>query len=573
VAAEPFDHDSARAAPSEALLKQASDAIARNDGAAALEFLAEFAANSVQTMEMLHLQAIAARLQGDTDAARRSLIAALKLKPDHPRTLSLLARLAVERLLPGEAAQWLERLVKLKPDDHPLLAGWAEMLAGSGQRAAAIGALNRAIVVAPEQIGYRLQRAANLRATGDLAAARADYESVLARNAEQVAAHVGLADIALEIEDTAAAEQHLASALSVAPTDGAALGTLGLLRAQQGSRAEALRLCQEALRQRPDDFLAHHNFGLMLLRAGRLREAWPLLVWRWRNPETPQPEKYARWPRWDGQSIDAGRVLLWPEQGIGDQLVFASLLPEFLSRFSAPALLADARLVPLLRRSFPSVEIQPDTSFPEALPADITHQLPVADILPLLRPETPEPAPPAGYLKADPARVAVFRERYARFVSERVIGISWRSGNPRIGGVKSLRLEEFLPILRLPGIRFVNLQYGDAREELEAAAREFGVNIHTDEDVNPLRDLEGQAAQVAALHEVVSVSTAVVHLACGLGVPSRVILPFERGLLWYWGESGDVSPWRTGAKLYRPEYSGDRITAIRRCAADLAGRK
>lgn len=571
MAAEPIDPDSARAAPSEALLKRASDAIARNDGAAALEILAKLAAGGVQTVETHHLHAIAARLQGNADSARRSLIAALKLKPDHPRTLSLLARLAVERQLPGEAAQWLERLVKLNPDDHSLLAAWAEMLAGCGRRAAAINALDRAVAMAPVQPGYRLQRAASLRATGDLSAARADYESVLAQDAGQIMARVGLADIALEGEDTNEAERHLAAALAVAPADGAALGTLGLLRAQQGRRAEALDLCQRALLQRPGDFLAHHNFGLMLLRAGRLREAWPLLEWRWRNPETPVPEKYLRWPRWNGRSADAGRVLLWPEQGIGDQLVFASLLPEFLSRFPAPILLADARLVPLLRRSFPTVEILPETPFPESLPAGITHQLPVADILPLLRPETPEPAPPAGYLRADPSRVAAFRERYGRFGAQRVMGLSWRSGNPRIGGVKSLRLEEFLPVLRLPGICFVNLQYGDTRDELEALAREHGIMVHTDEDVDPLHDLEGQAAQVAALHGIVSVSTAVVHLACGLGVPSRVILPFERGLLWYWGEGGDASPWRTGAKLYRPEYSGDRITAIRRCAADLAG--
>jgi hypothetical protein len=232
--------------------------------------------------------------------------------------------------------------------------------------------------------------------------------------------------------------------------------------------------------------------------------------------------------------------------------------------------MADPRLVGLFRRGMPGLEVVPNKPPPDVRALGLAYEIPIGDLAPILRPEAPLALANKPYIAADPARVETLRRRYATFGARRVFGISWRSRNPHMGDFKSLRLADLLPILRLPGCVFVNLQYGDCASEIAALAREHGIALHVDAEIDPLTDLEGQAAQVQALDGVISVSTAVVHVACALAKPVHVLLPFERGLLWYWGHDGGTTPWRPSARLYRPKHAGDWDAVIEQCRQALA---
>ena len=151
------------------------------------------------------------------------------------------------------------------------------------------------------------------------------------------------------------------------------------------------------------------------------------------------------------------------------------------------------------------------------------------------------------------------------------MGISWRGGSAAFARrTRSTRLSQWAPLFALPGVSFVNLQYGDCRAELDEAQRELGVTIHDWPDADPLKDLEGLAAEMRALDLVVSIDNATVHLAGALGVPTWVLLPAVAE--WRWLLGRDDSPWYSSIRLWRQEYLGAWEPVFTRVAEQLAQR-
>jgi hypothetical protein len=138
---------------------------------------------------------------------------------------------------------------------------------------------------------------------------------------------------------------------------------------------------------------------------------------------------------------------------------------------------------------------------------------------------------------------------------------------------KSLRLIDLAPVLKMPGVTFVNLQYGDCTSELAAVKETLGVDIIHDPEVDQLSDMDTYFAQVAAMDHVVSTSNTAVHVAAAQNIPTSIILPFAKGLLWYWFAGRTDSPWYPSAKVYRQGRGGTTVTwaedLIPRVAADL----
>ena len=118
-----------------------------------------------------------------------------------------------------------------------------------------------------------------------------------------------------------------------------------------------------------------------------------------------------------------------------------------------------------------------------------------------------------------------------------------------------------LPLFQEPDVAFVSLQYGQAAADTEAFRKETGIDIYRDPEIDPLADIDGQAAQIAALDMVVTVSTASAHIAGALGVPTLILLPEDWGQLWYWGAAGERTPWYPSVRLCRgaPDPRGNDV--------------
>lgn len=312
---------------------------------------------------------------------------------------------------------------------------------------------------------------------------------------------------------------------------------------------------------------AAFELGMLRLAQKRWAEGWPLYDHRLREKRSkPDPDRYP-WPLWDGRPAPVRHLLIWGDQNIGDEIQFARMLPEAAPLVGRLTLESDPRLVPLLRRSFPSIRVVPRNGTPPQGPFDL--QLPSGHLGGLFR---AEPAAfergPLPWLVADPDRARGLRDRYRRMSGGRpVIGIAWKSANKFFRG-KNVGLPDWGPILRHRRALFLSVQYGAVDEDLAAAAEALGVPIARDCEIDPLADLDGFAAQLAALDLVISTSNSTVHQACALGRPVWSLIHIRPD--WRWGLTGSRCPWFPTLRMYRQPERDRWEPAIERLGADLS---
>jgi len=227
-------------------------------------------------------------------------------------------------------------------------------------------------------------------------------------------------------------------------------------------------------------------------------------------------------------------LLLWSEQGIGDEVFFAGWLSAAES-FAPQVLVAvDARLIPIYERSFPSLRFFdkarriPESSYEAHLPMG---SLPLA--LMEAGKEWQSARRPPPYLRADPERVAQLRAELAR-PGELLCGLTFRSTRPTYGAEKSLPLETLLPILQRPGMTFIDLQYGDTSADLRELRERTGVHVLHHDPIDNHHDLPGHLALLEACDLLVGVCNATAHLAGALGKPAFILAPHGRSKIWYW---------------------------------------
>jgi hypothetical protein len=247
-------------------------------------------------------------------------------------------------------------------------------------------------------------------------------------------------------------------------------------------------------------------------------------------------------PFWNGGPLESGRLLLWHEQGVGDEIMFAGLIPELLRAGHRCVVDCDLRLKPLFSRSFPEVEV---VSGFEVNETGFAAHLPLGSLPRLFRPQLSAfTAATSPYLVPDLEKKGQFRTRY--FAGKRVIGLAWYTNNKDTGRSRSIELSLFAPLFALRDISWVSLQYGDQ------AVR---APVMVDRSVDQLSDLDGFAAQIAAMDLVITIDNSTAHLAGALGVPVWLLLPFAAD--WRWFRERGNSPWYPSMRIFRQQTLGD----------------
>jgi len=262
-------------------------------------------------------------------------------------------------------------------------------------------------------------------------------------------------------------------------------------------------------------------------------------------------------PAWAGEPLEGRNIFVWAEQGVGDQIMFAGLLPDLLATGAKAIVEADARLLSLLKRSFPEPRFLArgvPTTVPEA---ERPHfQVARGSLCRWLRPRLDLFPGHGGYLRADGERVRRLRDRYrAELPGRMLVGVSWRGGSRGPDLLRSIPLERWTPILRLAGFAFVSLQYGEDAPEIEDARGRLGIEVSSDPEIDRMNDLDGLAAQAAAMDLVLSIDNTTAHMAGALGRPVWILLPSEPN--WRWRATGQRSHWYPTARLFRQPGRGD----------------
>jgi hypothetical protein len=296
--------------------------------------------------------------------------------------------------------------------------------------------------------------------------------------------------------------------------------------------------------------------ALALLTKGNFAHGWRKYEWRFlKKGSCPPPFPY---PHWDGSLLKGKTLFVYAEQGIGDEIMFASCLQEVIDIADLCIVECDKRLVPLFSRSFPKAKFlarvsSDQLSLTELPPADMKVAM---GTLPLfLRPSLASFPQRKAYLFADVREVEGWRELYKTLGEGLKIGISWQGGKGYVRRIRSIPLVQWGKLLSIPGIHFVNLQYGDCTAELEKIKEKLGTTIHHWEDADPLKELDGFAAKIAALDLVISVDNSTVHMAGALGVPVWTLLPFNCD--WRWMQEFEDTPWYPAMHLFRQKTQGD----------------
>lgn len=380
------------------------------------------------------------------------------------------------------------------------------------------------------------------------------------------AAHFNAGNVLRKQGDLPAAIASFEAARAVTPEAPEIWLNLGNACREDGRLAEAMAALERAGQLKPDWPEARWNLALAQLAAGRLAEGWAGYRSRFARERLTE-HRGLPWPIWRGEPLADRRILVWREQGLGDEIMFATCVPDLVALGADVTLAVDPRLVGLYQRSLPEVRVVPDGAFG---PGGWDFQVPIGNLPEILRGSRADFRPRWSYLMPARAQLAAWSERLRGLGPGPRVGICWRSA---LRGGERARyyptLTQWLRVLEIPGAVFVNLQYDDCEAELVEAEQAAGIRIHRWAGVDLRDDLESVAGLMWHLDLVITAPTAVSSLAGALGTETWQLDP---GTDWtVFGE--DRSPWFPAIRLFRRD-EGDRTWhgALDRVASELRER-
>ncbi|MGE0725510.1 MAG: tetratricopeptide repeat protein, partial [Alphaproteobacteria bacterium] len=474
--------------------------------------------------------------------------------PDSASARLELARTLAAQKRFAEAAALLPPILRGRPDDGHAHMFASMVLSNLGASKRALTLARRGVALLPDSGPAHCALATILNRLARYREAERHAREATRLAPDMVEGHNLLSLALLRQGRLAESEAASLAALSRDPDSADVVGHLATLQMALERHEEALANFSRALALRPDDAEVRFNRSLIHFARGDFEAAWEDFAWRWKMGSAKR--RPFRQPWWDGRATDAP-VLVWGEQGIGDEILAASAFADARARTGGLVIESDNRLVPLFRRSFPDASVVGRADPPDPATELAAIQAPAVDLLFHLRRGWDDFPDHRGYLVPDPQRTAGLRARYRSGGAQRVVGISWSSANPRMGERKSLALAAWAPILRAPGCVFVNLQYGDTAAEWQAVQDAGAAAIH-DAEIDAMADLDGFAAQVAAMDLVITVSNSTAHFAGATGRPTWLLLPRGNGVLWYWMLSRDGRvPWYPSMRAYPQHEIGE----------------
>jgi len=388
---------------------------------------------------------------------------------------------------------------------------------------------------------------------GHLEEAISSYQSALAIKPDSPVTLGNLATAYLESGDPVNAVIYCTRAVAVSPRLLTAINTLGVAYRDLGRYQEALDYFERGVAIAPHDAEVCWNRALALLKLGDFTRGWGEFEWRWRYEKAMQ--RGTPYPRWSGER-PFSTLMVYMEQGIGDQIMYASCLPDLYAPGDHIILECDPRLAPIFRRSFPNIQVHAgvwDERLPECRQA-IEYQLPMGSLPSFFRRERASFPEHTGYLLADTEDISRWRDKLSRLGSGLKVGISWRgSTDARKHRKRSVPLFEWDDILHIEGVVYVDIQYGDWEDELEAAC-DSGSVINSPDGIDAMKNLDSFASLISALDLVISVDNSTLHLAGALGVESWGLLPYSSN--WRWGTGVTNSLWFPSVKLFHQDRVG-----------------
>lgn len=505
----------------------------------------------------------------ELEPAAEILLRAMAMRPRDVAIMRKLADVYRDMKETKAAIALLKQAMAIAPDDHRTLYALGSMFSAERQWKDAEPLFKKAVEVEPANTSYwnayswalyRLDRLDDAMAAIDRGLELCPDSNMLLSNRGAVYFDIGYLDKAYECFKTI---------ITRAPLDYSAWANLGMACDEMGRRREARHCFTKAFEITREKGIVHpalvFNSGSFELRCGNLEAGWKGIDQR----EIAKRYDHLASTPWNGESLEGKRLLIWEDQGIGDQLMFASIYQEAIDQAGQVVIECPPKLLSLLRRSFPKAIVVPKNCKHPLVSEGVDYRIPSAGLGRWFRPALKSfPRSKKGYLKVDPVRLAYWRQRLQKeFPGELLVGICWRSS------MRSTRrsqhyvpLELLRELVCLPGVRFINLQYDKCADEIEVMRRDFGSNIVNFAELDMYNDIDETCAMISCLDLVISAPTAVAIMSGALGVRTWGLV---RNLAWTMLGTRRLPFLPAVEKVYPRNWDENWEGPLRRVTADL----
>jgi Tfp pilus assembly protein PilF len=534
----------------------------------------------------------------------------LRIDPRQPDSLHLLGMIAYQIGNSEIAIEMIRKAIAIDKMEAAYHSNLGTVFQAQGRLDEAAECYRNAIALSPQLAIANYNLGNVLHAQDKLNDAAASYERALALKPDLAEAHYNLGNVLQAQDKLDGAVACYGRALALEPEKYEALHNLGNALQSQGKLEDAMARYEQVLAIQPAYAKAHYSLGGILHSLGNLDEAsaryrtalalqpgfpeaafseslaqllqgqfetgWHNYEWRWQTKEQTPPMRTYEQRLWTGEKLATGRLLIWGEQGIGDEIMFAGLMPDAIRTGNCCILDCDARLKPLFARSFPDIQVvsshvsgnDPGRN-PDLL---VAAHLPSGSLPGLFRTTSAAfAATTSPYLIADPLERERFRHRYTDCDRRRLVGLAWYTNNRKTGRYRSMDLSLLAPLFAQSDIQWVSLQYGDhdwlENQATVASAPIFADRLVIDRSVDQFSNIDLFAAQIAALDLVVTIDNSTAHLAGALGVPVWLLLPFAAD--WRWLQTREDSPWYATMRLFRQPTRGDWQSVVQKVQSAL----
>lgn len=510
----------------------------------------------------------ALRRRGEPLQASHAFVRAIELDGGSLTARTELAGSLVELGRPGDALPLLRWVLKRDPDLAAAHLTNGIALQELGQAEDALPSFQRAAALAPQDPDYACHLAMCLRALDRHAEAAQELERALALAPEASDTPRLLATVLRELGEPERALAVIGPAVDARPDDAAARGVLAQVLQELGDLDGARSQFDAALNRDPHAGTVRVGRALLRLARGDFAGGWDDYAGRLDSPESPR--RGFPFPEWKGEPLAGRSVLVYAEQGLGDEIMFASCIPDLAAEADRVVLECDPRLAALFGRSFPGVEVHgaPRTWEHAWLAAvgAIDLQIPAGSLPGRYRRRLDAFPRVRSFLRADEAGTARYRRRLAALGPSRKVGLAWRGGLMRTRrNARSVPPRELAALLARPEVHWISLQHDAAAGELaELQALARGRLTHWPEVWS---SADEAASLMTALEAVVTVCSSVVHLGGALGVRVLTLVPANPE--WRYLASGPTMPWYSTVELLRQPRAGDWRPVVEAAAARL----
>ena len=456
---------------------------------------------------------------------------AIKLKPDFPQGYYNLGLTLIELNSLDEALKNLKKAIKLKPNYFQAFFNLAIINRILGQREEALTNLKHTISLNPKHV-----RSYNVLG-------------------------ITLAELGLYEEAIASFQE----AILLDPKYEDAYNNLGNSFKELGRFDEALESYKKAIELDPDNPENLNNFGRFLMLINNFKEAFKFMEWRLKMEELNFIPLKTLKPRWHG---DDKKIFLLKEQGIGDQIMFSSMIPEIYDNADKLIVECDHRILPIFQRSLPN-NIKYITDRMEVSDNEYDCQIPIGSLPLHFRKELIDfKKSSRGWLKADQEKVKNIRQNIIQNKSKKIIGVSWRTSSLLTNShLRNIALAKILEPLKNLDLIFVNLQYGEVSNEIDNLRSEYGVEVLEIPGLDLFSDIDSLAALISACDYIITIDNLNSHFAGALGVKTMLLLPKvadER-----WGLEPNKTYLYDSLVLYRQSSYNDWNETLKKIKTDI----